>query len=133
MLAGTDVRPGLYLFLGLLVAIMVAGCESQPEQPAGPLPADSEVKQFNVVAKNWEFDPDTITVNKGDTVRLSVESIDARHGIAMPAFRISEVLEPGSTVEIEFVADRAGTFDFSCSVPCGSGHKSMKGQLVVNE
>ena len=133
MRSGTNATTGFYLFLALLAAFMASGCGSQPEQPAGPLPADSEVKQFNVVAKNWEFEPDTITVNKGDTVRMSVESIDARHGIVIPAFRINEVLEPGSTVEIEFVADRAGTFDFSCSVPCGSGHKSMKGQLVVNE
>lgn len=136
---GTRFRTAFYLSILLFAVAIAVGCSSQSEQPVDPevtdVPevTDGEVKEFNVMAKNWEFDPSTITVNKGDTVRLSVESIDVRHGIAIPEFRINEVLEPGSKVEIEFVADKAGTFDFSCSVPCGSGHRQMKGTLVVNE
>ena len=136
---GTRFRTAFYLSILLFAVAIAVGCSSQSEQPVDPevtdVPevTDGEVKEFNVMAKSWEFDPSTITVNKGDTVRLSVESIDVRHGIAIPEFRINEVLEPGSKVEIEFVADKAGTFDFSCSVPCGSGHRQMKGTLVVNE
>ena len=132
MPVGTNVRAGFCLFLGLLVVAIAAGCASPFDQP-DPVVPDAEVRQFTVVARNWEFNPDTITVDRGDTVRLSVESIDVRHGIAIPAFRVNKVLEPGSKVEIEFVADRAGTFEFSCSVQCGSGHGDMKGLLVVNE
>ena len=136
---GTRFRTAFYLSILLFAVATAVGCSSQSEQPVDPevtdVPevTDGEVKEFNVMAKSWEFDPSTITVNKGDTVRLSVESIDVRHGITIPEFRINEVLEPGSKVEIEFVADKAGTFDFSCSVPCGSGHRQMKGTLVVNE
>ena len=32
---------------------------------------------------------------------------------------------------MEFVADQAGTFDFTCSEYCGTGHAAMKGRLVV--
>jgi cytochrome c oxidase subunit 2 len=35
-------------------------------------------------------------------------------------------------VTVEFVADKAGTFTFSCSVYCGKGHRGMKGELVVS-
>ena len=37
----------------------------------------------------------------------------------------------GETVIVEFVADRAGTFNFTCAEYCGTGHAAMKGRLVV--
>ena len=36
-------------------------------------------------------------------------------------------------VTTEFIADKAGTFTFYCSIPCGRGHGSMHGKLIVNE
>jgi heme/copper-type cytochrome/quinol oxidase subunit 2 len=41
---------------------------------------------------------------------------------------IPKVREP---VTVEFVADRAGTFDITCSEYCGTGHRAMKGKLIV--
>lgn len=90
-----------------------------------------ETKEFNVIAKKWDFSPDTITVNEGDTVILNIESIDVDHGIAIPDFGVNEKLSPGNTVKIEFVADKKGSFSFSCNVFCGIGHGSMRGTLVV--
>lgn len=90
-----------------------------------------ETKEFDLIAKQWAFEPSTIEVNKGDTVKLNIKSIDVRHGFKLPDFRINEALEPGKIVNIEFVADKTGTFTFSCSVFCGSGHKDMTGQLIV--
>ena len=95
--------------------------------------AEATVHEIAMVARKWVFEPDTITVKKGDTVKLTVESVDVTHGFALPAFGINENLTPGKTVEIEFVADNAGTFPFACSVVCGSGHKGMTGELIVEE
>lgn len=89
------------------------------------------VKEFTIIASRWKFDPATITVNQGDKVKLSITSIDVTHGIAMPDYRINEYLTPGQTVNIEFTADRKGTFIFSCSVSCGVGHTGMRGKLIV--
>jgi len=91
-----------------------------------------EVKEFSMTAKQWEFIPSTITVNQGDTVKLSVRSLDVSHGIALPDFGIREFLRPGKSTEIEFVADKKGTFSFFCSVSCGIGHGNMRGTLIVN-
>lgn len=90
-----------------------------------------DIKEFSIIAKNWEFQPETITVNEGDTVRLSVESVDVTHGISIPEFGINENLEPGKTTTIEFIADKKGNFPFFCSVYCGSGHGNMRGSLIV--
>ena len=88
--------------------------------------------EIELIAKQWEFQPDTITVNKEDLVKISIKSIDVTHGIKLNDFNINEKLEPGKTVNIEFIADKSGEFSFFCSIPCGSGHGSMKGILIVN-
>ena len=93
--------------------------------------SSGEVKEFTIIASQWKFDPNSITVNKGDTVRLKIISTDVAHGIAIPDYRINEYLSPGQTVNIEFTADRKGTFIFACSVSCGVGHTGMKGKLIV--
>lgn len=93
---------------------------------------DSKLKEFDIIAKQWEFMPETITVNVNDTVRLNIKSVDVTHGFSLPQFGINEVLEPDKEVNIEFVADKIGTFPFYCSVPCGAGHSSMRGRIIVN-
>ena len=99
------------------------------EEPAPVKP--SNVKEFTMTARQWSFDPGTITVNKGDRVKLTITSVDVDHGFALSDFKINEMLEPGKPVTVEFVADKTGTFTFYCSVPCGSGHRDMAGKLIV--
>jgi cytochrome c oxidase subunit 2 len=98
----------------------------EPQQEQQP-----EVKTFDITAKQWQFVPDTITVNKGDRVVLSIRSVDVTHGISIPDFGVNERLEPGKVTEVEFVADKTGTFSFVCSVFCGAGHSNMRGTLIV--
>lgn len=88
-------------------------------------------KEFVVTAKQWSFSPATIKVKKGDKVVLKITSTDVSHGFNLPTFNINETLEPGKTKTVEFVADKTGTFTFSCSVACGAGHKAMTGTLIV--
>src|SRR3989344_2051051 len=84
------------------------------------------VIEFNVVATQWKFDPGTIKVKQGDKVKLMIKSEDVPHGFRLADFDISERLNPGETVNVEFTADKKGTFNFFCSVPCGAGQGTMK-------
>ena len=101
---------------------------TEPEQEQEP---ESTIKEFDMIAKRWDFEPDTITVNEGDTVILHITSIDVTHGFGLSAFGINKDLREGETINIEFVADQKGTFTFRCTVSCGSGHSGMNGQLIV--
>ena len=85
-----------------------------------------------MTANNWEFSPGRIEVNKGDTVVLKITSEDVMHGIAIPEFKVDEKLPPGMEIEVTFIADKAGEFEFHCNVPCGEGHREMTGTLIVN-
>ena len=91
----------------------------------------SSTKEFEIIAKKWEFSPSTINVNMGDEVILHITSLDVTHGISIPGFNIEENLEPGQSVDITFTADKTGEFEFSCSIVCGAGHGYMRGKIIV--
>lgn len=102
-------------------------------EDAASEPAAAQIREFTLTAKRWEFEPSTIEVNKGDRVVLTITSNDVKHGFAIDDFGVAVTLEPGKTVTTEFVADKAGTYDFYCSVYCGEGHGGMMGKLIIKE
>ena len=90
------------------------------------------VTTVDVIASQFKFEPAIISVAEGDTVRLRLRSADRTHGIGIKAFRVKALIpKVGEAVTVEFVAARAGTFDITCSEYCGTGHRTMKGKLIV--
>ena len=132
------------IMLGLLIMsiLFVAGCASTtpstnppattPQGNTLPPVSTVAVKEFNMTASRFSFDPDTITVNKGDHVVLHITSTDTTHGFSLATYDIIETLPPGETKTIKFTVDKAGEFNFFCSVFCGSGHADMRGKLIVS-
>jgi cytochrome c oxidase subunit 2 len=100
---------------------------------AGQVKSDvDEIKTIDVIASQFKFEPATISVVEGDRVRLRLRSADRTHGIGIKAFRVKALIpKVGEVVTVEFVADRPGTFDISCSEYCGTSHAAMKGRLIV--
>ena len=92
---------------------------------------DGEIKTIDVVASRFEFEPATISVVEGDRVRLRLRSADRTHGLGIKAFRLKTLIPKAGEATVEFVADRAGTFEITCSEYCGMGHSRMKGRLIV--
>ncbi len=118
-----------------IVLIFITGC-SNPENTEKSNKETNiivgEIKEFSIIAKQWEFNPKTIEVNQGDKVKLNIKSIDVTHGFTLPDFGVNSRLNPEQTTVVEFIADKTGTFSFFCSVQCGFGHENMSGQLIVN-
>lgn len=108
-----------------------------PEKTTSPLPStpptERPLQTFTMTASRWSFTPNSISVEKGDRVKITITSTDVDHGFAIPAFGVNVRVNKGETKTVEFLADKLGTFTYACSVYCGSGHSAMKGILVVNE
>jgi plastocyanin len=94
---------------------------------------EPQVKEIEVIAKRFEFIPDPIVVNQGDKVKLKITSIDTTHGfnINTPFISVNKQLPPNQEVVVEFTATETGSWEFRCSVPCGTGHSGMRGTLEV--
>ena len=97
-----------------------------------PAKARSQTTTIDITASRFQFEPGTISVAQGDSVRLRLRSLDRSHAFAIKAFGVKTVIpKGGEIVTVEFIADQGGTFAFTCSEYCGSGHSRMKGTLVV--
>lgn len=110
--------------------------ETAAEETEGPVLSGEMVEGVRVVgivARQYEFEPSTITVRQGEKIRLKVTSEDVTHGIDIEGYNIDRVLKPNKTEVIEFTADKPGRHHFHCSVYCGKGHEDMHGELVVLE
>jgi cytochrome c oxidase subunit 2 len=107
----------------LVVATALLAQEPPPEEPA--------VREIRMTAKKYEYNPSAIQVRQGERVRLIIKALDRKHGFQIKKFGIKTELEKGEETVVEFVADKAGTFQFKCSKWCGFGHGRMRGTLVV--
>ncbi len=87
----------------------------------------TQVVEVDMSARKWLFNPRKITVNQGDTLRLTITPQGLDFTFALPALGISQEVSGTTTIDIE--ANDAGTFDFSCS-SCEEW-RGMEGQLVV--
>ena len=119
----------LNLMLALLVTVSVGSGELAQEAA----PGSGGSVEIKVAAKRFEYNPNVITVKKGDHVRLLITAQDHDHGFKLDAFEIDQLIPKGQTATIEFTASKAGTFPFHCSHFCGMGHGKMKGKLVVED
>lgn len=140
-------RKLIFMVIFLVTLLMIVGCGYSDKASATVIVVDDtkindnsdieqntegELKEFNLKAKQWDFEPGTINVNEGDKVVLNIESEDVKHGISIPDFGVSEELVPGELVKIEFVANKKGEFRFFCNIQCGEGHGNMNGKIIVN-
>lgn len=123
------------MLIYVLTAMLLAGCNGETEEqvfsPSGTVENGQRIVE--VQARQFEFEPDQIVVNQGETVILEVTSEDVTHGLMIAEYDIDQELRPNETETITFTADTAGRFRFQCSVYCGAGHSDMSGELVVLE
>lgn len=90
-----------------------------------------EPRAIVITAKRFEFVPSTITLKKGETVKLVVTSEDVTHGLFIRPLKIDTDLTPGETQQITVNPQSAGTFSAICHHFCGAGHGNMKLTVVV--
>ena len=90
-----------------------------------------EPRVIEITAKRYAFAPDTITLKKGETVKLRLHSEDVTHGFFSRQLKIDETVEPGKTAEVTLTPQTAGIFKTICDHFCGAGHGNMAMTIVV--
>ncbi len=88
-------------------------------------------KTFTVSGSSFAFDIKTIEVSKGDLVKITFKNSGGNHDFRVDGYNVgTKVLSAGGEETFEFTADKAGSFEYFCSV---GSHRSlgMKGTLTV--
>ena len=86
---------------------------------------------LNVTGQNFSFTPNQITVKKGAKVKVVFTATQGTHNFVIDEFQATtKTVSNGGTDTVEFVADKAGTFEYYCSI---GKHRAlgMVGTLTV--
>lgn len=92
---------------------------------------EGAVKEFTVISKPFLFNQKELRVKKGDTVKITLDNQEGTHDFTLDEFNVkTKTLNAGQEETVEFVADKAGTFEFYCSI---GNHRAMGmvGNLIV--
>ena len=81
---------------------------------------------MDIVASNWKFTPDTITLHVGEPQVLRLTSSEGVHGLQSDDLGIPQtMIMPGKFTAITVTPKKAGTYVLHCTIMCGAGHPNM--------
>lgn len=91
------------------------------------------VKEFTISSDQLSYRPKSITVKKGDHVKITFNNTGGTHDLKIDEFNVATpIIGAGKSAVIEFDATKTGTFQYYCSV---GNHRAqgMFGTLTVTE
>ncbi|WP_405158906.1 cytochrome C oxidase subunit II [Paenibacillus sp. FSL H8-0283] len=117
----------------ILVLTACGGVKQSAESGSNGSDADAGVtasEELVIKASNYEFDQPEYHLKKGVPVNIVYKNENGNHGILVPELNLQLDTRNSSKV---ITPDKAGEFEMSCSVFCGSGHSSMISKIIVEE
>lgn len=94
-------------------------------------PVTQEIRVIEIEAGSFYYNPNEIMVNLGETVKIVMKSKDMMHNFNIDELDVHlPITRAGETNSVEFTANKAGEFEYYCSM---SGHrqKGQFGKLIV--
>lgn len=151
LLKGASVRRTFAASFGLVltVSLILTACGDNGHfsRPIGPerhhmgggmhrraesTPVTDGARRIEVIATNFDFDPEEIFVTAGEDVAIVLTSRDLLHDFTIDDIEIHVTADRGETAVGGFRADRPGEYVFYCTI---AGHRraGMEGTLIVTE
>ncbi len=90
--------------------------------------ANGSVKAVTIRAMSDAPQHEAITMSQGQTLKLTLISLDTSHTIIFEGLGVSVTAGPSETVTRQFTVDEAGTYLFHCARP---EHEGVVGTLTV--
>ena len=120
----------------LLAVFALGSAGATGKAPAMPQESpERPVQRIRITAERFSFTPSRIKVKAGTIVEIVAESEDTSHGFHLPDAGIDTQIPARGKGELRlrFEATQPGTYFFECSRPCGAGHNTMRGTIVVED
>jgi cytochrome c oxidase subunit II len=83
------------------------------------------VEHIEITASRFSFEPNEITIKKGDSVTITIRSTDVTHGLVIQDLGVRTEVKKGQEGKVTLVPENVGTFEGKCAHFCGKGHGSM--------
>lgn len=109
--------PNARQFYALVIALLLtAACHCIAQENSNPI---------EVHVHRFSFQPNEITVARGQPVTIRLVSDDVTHGLVVKSLGINLTVSKDHPVDVRFTPEKAGDFRGQCGRFCGKGHGSM--------
>lgn len=114
--------------------VQESGTQTLPTDQQGSEGSDAMMakQEFTVEGGNFFFKPNVLKVKKGEPVAITFKNTEGFHDFVIDGIAGAKTqrIQTGTSESITFTPDKAGSFEFYCSV--GSHRQmGMKGTLTV--
>jgi len=121
--------------IGLLAAIAAMGAsaaESESDSAYRANKCGPSAAVLTVKAKEFQFEPNVLDVEKGQSVCLILENDGVMaHNLRLEGLNLeTRTIQPGETDALPFTPSKPGEYHFFCTVP-GHREAGMEGNLTV--
>ncbi|WP_138494112.1 cupredoxin domain-containing protein [Paenibacillus pinistramenti] len=119
-----------FLLTGLILLSLTAcarGTKDASSQNTDKPDSKAEA-HLKVKAVNYQFDQQVYHLKEGVPVEITLDSAAGNHGLKIPDLDVKLDQAHPSVI---ITPDKPGTYEMSCSIPCGPGHKNMTAQVIV--
>jgi cytochrome c oxidase subunit 2 len=72
-----------------------------------------------------------LELQKGESYRLHLSSIDLQHGFSLQPLNVNLQVHPGYEMVVTVTPTATGEFGIVCNEYCGLGHHTMTGKIYV--
>ncbi|WP_340022215.1 cupredoxin domain-containing protein [Paenibacillus sp. FSL K6-1096] len=117
----------------VLLALLLSACgangnsnsESANNAAESSLTAEEEIV---ITATNYSFDQQEYHLKQGVPVKITFVNESGNHGILVPEMKLRLDAKNSSKVVLP---EKAGTYEMTCAIMCGSGHSGMIAKIIV--
>lgn len=93
---------------------------------------DDKTYQVFAIASMWQFQPSEMFIPVGSDVDFFLTSRDVVHGFNIAGKNVNMTAVYGTLNKCTVHFDKPGVYDIVCHEYCGTGHQSMRAQVIVN-
>ena len=86
---------------------------------------DATPQVIEIHAKKFGYQPEEITLHKGQAYKLHLTSDDVPHSLRIAPLDVNAVMKPGAFNDVLVTPAQPGEYRGDCGVFCGPGHKKM--------
>ena len=108
----------LYIFLLAALSLILAAC-------------GTPTLKVTLVAEDIHWNLTTIHAKVNQTIEITLRNEGALdHNLVIEEFGVNELVAPGAQTVVTLTIDKAGTYQYICSIP-GHEEAGMVGQIIV--
>lgn len=115
------------VFTAMMMLLLLTACGGTSSEAENE-PAITPEAELIIEASDYQFNQSEYHLKKDVPVKIIFKNVQGHHGVLIPGLNVQLDSRKDSKV---IIPTKAGEYEISCSIMCGSGHSTMISKIIV--